>query len=246
MFISLQYSYCKNELGKELDYARLNEGLLNPEFLRGINDFLEFAKMHPECMDGIKIKCPCNRNKCQNRAFLEENTVRYHLMKHGFVPYYYQWVLHGELTMPDTNALGGQNATNKLCAEETPPNLFEQMVMDAGGLHSYDTYTEEPPNASAQKLLDMLRLANQKVWPGCENHSQLSVVARMLNIKAEHRLSERCFDDLCQLMKEMLPTDNVMPEDFYGTKKLVQGLGLPVEKIHCCLNGRMIYWGEDT
>ena len=118
--------------------------------------------------------------------------------------------------------------------------------MDAGGLRSYDTYTEEPLNASAQKLFNMLRLANQEVWPGCENHSQLSVVARMLNIKAEHRLSERCFDDLCQLMKEMLPTDNVMPDDFYGTKKLVQGLGLPVEKIHCCLNGCMIYWGEDT
>ena len=26
---------------------------------------------------------------------------------------------------------------------------------------------------------------------------------------------------------------------------MVQGLGLPVEKIHCCPNGYMIYWGED-
>ena len=26
----------------------------------------------------------------------------------------------------------------------------------------------------------------------------------------------------------------------------MQGLGLPVEKIHCCNNGCMIYWGEDS
>ena len=47
-------------------------------------------------------------------------------------------------------------------------------------------------------------------------------------------------------MSELLPPDNVMIDSFYSTKKLVQGLGLPVEKIHCCINGCMIYWGEDS
>ena len=37
-----------------------------------------------------------------------------------------------------------------------------------------------------------------------------------------------------------------MTDSFYSTKKLMQGLGLPVEKIHCCINGCMIYWGEDN
>ncbi|XP_058002287.1 uncharacterized protein LOC131179456 [Hevea brasiliensis] len=91
----------------------------------------------------------------------------------------------------------------------------------------------------------MLQVANQEVWPGCESHSD-SLVARMLNIKAEHHLSERCFDDICQLMKEVLPDENLMTENFYSTKKLVQALGLPVEKIHCCTNGCMLYWAEDS
>ena len=47
-------------------------------------------------------------------------------------------------------------------------------------------------------------------------------------------------------MSELLPSDNVMIDSFYSTKKLVQGLGLHVEKIHCCINGCMIYWGEDS
>ncbi|XP_021609914.2 uncharacterized protein LOC110613202 isoform X3 [Manihot esculenta] len=77
-------------------YARHKEGILNADFLRGLNKFFEFAKQHPECMEGDKLKCPCNHRKCQNRAFLDEETIRLHLMKHGFIPHYYQWYVHGE------------------------------------------------------------------------------------------------------------------------------------------------------
>ena len=37
-----------------------------------------------------------------------------------------------------------------------------------------------------------------------------------------------------------------MTDSIYSTKQLMQGLGLPIEKIHCCINGCMIYWGEDS
>ena len=115
------------------------------------------------------------------------------------------------------------------------------MVIDAAGPDFFSNDTEEPPNPSVQKLYDMLRAVEHEVWSACENHSQLSAVARMLNIKTEHHLSERCFDDICQFMKEILPIDNIMADNFYNTKKLVQALGLSVEKIHCYNNGCMIY-----
>lgn len=229
-------------------YARLKDGLLTSEFIEGIEQFITFAKQHPEWMDGDKLKCPCNHRKCQNRNYADENTIRLHLMKHGFVPYYYKWILHGE---PRTSNIDSQNI-NVMIAESvqevdnSTSNTYEQMVMDAAGPDFFQDVMEEPPNPSAQKLYDMLQAANQEVWPGCESHSQLSVVARMLNIKAEHHLSERCFDDICQLMKEVLPDENLMTENFYSTKKLVQALGLPVEKIHCCTNGCMLYWAEDS
>ena len=100
---------------------------------------------------------------------------------------------------------------------------------------------EEDPNPTAAKLFEMLKAADQEIWPGNRYHSKLSAVARLLNIKSEHHLSERANDDICQLMSELLPSENVMIDSFYSTKKLVQGLGLPVEKIHCCINGSMIY-----
>ena len=47
-------------------------------------------------------------------------------------------------------------------------------------------------------------------------------------------------------MKELLPTDNLMTDNFYSTKKLVRGLGLPVQKIDCYENNCMLYWGEES
>ena len=44
----------------------------------------------------------------------------------------------------------------------------------------------------------------------------------------------------------MLLDDNKMVDNFYKTKKLFQGLSLPVEKIDYCNNNCMIYLGDDS
>ena len=74
----------------------------------------------------------------------------------------------------------------------------------------------------------------------------MSAVVRLFHMKSEHHFSERCYDDFIQFLREVLPDDNKMIDNFYRTKKLVQGLGLPVEKIDCCNNNCMIYWGDDS
>ena len=75
---------------------------------------------------------------------------------------------------------------------------------------------------------------------------QLLLVARMLNMKEEHHMSQREFDDIAQLIKEVVPYENLVTENFYSAKRLVRGLGLSVKKIHCCNNGCMLFWGEDN
>lgn len=96
------------------------------------------------------------------------------------------------------------------------------------------------PNFNAQKLYDMLNVAKQELWLRCQNYSQLLVISRLLNLKVEHHFPARCFDQICELIKEMLLSDNVTTNNFYSTKELVQGLGLPVEKIYNLL-GEMIH-----
>ncbi|KAM3249472.1 hypothetical protein P3L10_011242 [Capsicum annuum] len=50
---------------------------------------------------------------------------------------------------------------------------------------------------------------------------------------------------MMQLLKEFLPEDNIVLDNYYQTKKIVRSLDLPVEKIDCCESGYMLYWGDD-
>ncbi|WMV58507.1 hypothetical protein MTR67_051892 [Solanum verrucosum] len=83
-------------------YKRLTKGLYDPEFLRGVQQFIEFAMSHPEGRDGERLRCPSNRKKCQNRNFENVHTVHGHLLKKGFVPGYHVWYLHGESEVAET------------------------------------------------------------------------------------------------------------------------------------------------
>ena len=87
---------------------------------------------------------------------------------------------------------------------------------------------------------------NKELWPSCQKNSQLSLVARMLNMKAKHHMFQREIDDIAQLIKEVIPYENIVTKNIYSPKRLVRGLGLLVEKIHCCNNGCMLFWGEDN
>ncbi|XP_050207500.1 uncharacterized protein LOC126656920 [Mercurialis annua] len=68
----------------------------------------------------------------------------------------------------------------------------------------------------------------------------------MLDIKCRHSGSVALVDDVTEFIQEVLPEDNKMPKNFAEIKKMVRGLGLPVEVIDCCFRNCMIYWGSDA
>ena len=45
-------------------------------------------------------KCLCNHRKCQNRIYLDEDTVKVHLGRNRFVADYYHWYHHGKTYVP--------------------------------------------------------------------------------------------------------------------------------------------------
>lgn len=215
-------------------YQRRREGPGLLEFANMLETFIEFASSHPEFLDGEKMKCPCA--KCKNRPYRDPFEVRMHICQRGFVPNYYVWTYHGEMS----------TAANLEYTYE--PNTYHTMVMDAAGPEfNYNEMdgVEEAPNPEAQRFYDMLTAADNELWPGCENHTQLSLVARLMALKSEHHISERCFDQFTSLLKEVVPNPNLVTSNFYSTKKLLRGMGLPVEKIDCCADNCMLYWKDD-
>ncbi|XP_073138901.1 uncharacterized protein [Henckelia pumila] len=186
-------------------YRRLENGFVTNEFFNGVEEFVNFAKMHPEIMCGQTMRCPCNHRKCRNRAYHDEDEVKLHLCRYGFVPDYYRWHHHGETYItPEVEHWVGSSSSTQV---ENVDNM-QNMVHN---IYNSINIEDEPqsPNQTAKSLYEMLRASETEIWDGNPNgHSQLSVVARLLNMKVEHHISERCYDDLCQLISELLPTEN--------------------------------------
>ena len=64
-------------------------------------------------------------------------------------------------------------------------------------------------------------------------------------MEAKHGVSDKGFDDLMMIIKDMLPQGNELPASTYEAKKVVCPLGLEVQKIQACPNDCIIYRGDD-
>ena len=225
-------------------YQRMVGGYINMDFVAGVDRFLKHCATHEAVdRDGDKFRCPCKR--CKNRRYLTRDDVYDHLITKGFVDLYTEWVCHGEEHYSRESRWDN--------APMVPPDgNYAQLVLDAAGPEFASRMSEMPedvdesPNAMDKRFFELLKHADRELWGGCEKATQLSAVARLLNIKADYNLSEKCYDAICQLLKDCMPGDNCMVPNFYETKKMIEGLGLPVERIDSCPKGCMLYRGVDA
>ncbi|XP_071681915.1 uncharacterized protein [Lolium perenne] len=77
------------------------------------------------------------------------------------------------------------------------------------------------------------------------SHSTMSAIARLLTIKSMNNQSESAYNDTLQLIHELLPSNSSLPTNFYRSKKLLEGLGMPYHKIHVCRNNCMLYYKDN-
>ena len=64
-------------------YKRLDGDYLSEDFVRKVDEFIKFVSEEEHFKKYEKLKCPCN--KCWNVPYLEEDTVKLHLYKNGFI-----------------------------------------------------------------------------------------------------------------------------------------------------------------
>ncbi|XP_050238240.2 uncharacterized protein LOC126687726 [Mercurialis annua] len=217
-------------------YTRHDRGFLPPDFFPNLEEFVNFAVQHPECMSGEEMKCPCSRTKCRNTNFRDVEVVKLHVLQSGFVPDYYVWIHHGEVNVPPV-VQQPANEYDYYNEGGGDLNYGQRMVIDAAGP---EVFEEETPNDEARKFFDMMSAAEEEIWPGNSKHSPLSASVEILDIKCRHQGSISLIDDTCRLLQELLPENNKMPKNFANIKKLVKGLGLPVEVIDCCFHNFIV------
>ncbi|XP_048501793.2 uncharacterized protein LOC130589373 [Beta vulgaris subsp. vulgaris] len=217
-------------------YNRLDGRRLRTEFVKGVDEFIEFCLQHPHLHDNDKIKCPCI--KCNNMRYLEVDTVKVHLYKKGFKPNYFDWLCHGERVAESSSS-----------SAQSKPYL--DMVVDAlGNTEEHDVLAlsnsvEEEPNGEAMKFFDLLKAAENPLYDGSKI-SVLEMASRITSLKCEYNLPHRCVDGFASLVNEAIPDNNHMEKTFYDTKKVLNGLELPHERIHACPRGCMLFWKGDA
>ncbi|KAL0327817.1 UNVERIFIED_CONTAM: hypothetical protein Sangu_1859700 [Sesamum angustifolium] len=244
------------------------------EFEDGVQEFVNWAKNQQAYMNEEKIRCSCRkcRNRvfkttdeimfgiCM-KGFMEGH---YNWTAHGEaqVKEYYDDPL---APISVETPVAPNVATYWGDVEKM--NWDQRMIYDAAGPHFFLAHPNPKPMGAYNSLptdgteagpssygYDVSRLsdrffyavcaADQLLYNGCDE-SQLSPVARLVNIKAENNMFERCYDQVSQWASDLLPRDHTLPSDYYHTKKLIRDLGMPVEKIHACKNGCMLYWKDD-
>uniref|UniRef100_A0A2C9VG05 Transposase-associated domain-containing protein n=1 Tax=Manihot esculenta TaxID=3983 RepID=A0A2C9VG05_MANES len=213
-------------------YERLDQnGFLNSEFEIGVETFLNFAYTQVQFICQDKIRCPCS--KCQNRKFQSRQDVTYHLCKSGFVGGYTKWIAHGESITHEINSKQLEEQSTDYLATTNNVNDYRSMVIEAmdinystAGVGSSEMGNQTmEPNLEVSKFYELLHGADVPLWEGCNNHTKLSV--------------------FMGTVKSMLPEGNLLPDNFYNTKKMMSTLGLGHTKIDVCVNNCILYFQEN-
>lgn len=119
---------------------------------------------------------------------------------------------------------------------------MDQMLADLGADHPPDI--EDEPTPYTQAFYRMVASADELVHEKT-THSSLSVVARLLAVKSRYNMSIKEYDDIIEIIHELLPPDSKLPNDFYQSRKLLEGLGMPYVKIDVCYNNCMLFYKDN-
>ena len=111
---------------------------------------------------------------------------------------------------------------------------MEDMICDIGQdsfqqVHMFDSLKDD---------------SKTSLYPAFESLTRLSAVIKLINIKPRNEWTNKSFNELLELLHEMLPKDNTLSTRHYGAKKILCLMGMKYQKIHACPKGCILYRKE--
>ena len=88
---------------------------------------------------------------------------------------------------------------------------MDDMLFDLVG---HPPAIDDTPTSSTQAFYRMVANADELVHDKT-THSSLSTVARLLAVKSMYNMSIDHYDDLFEIIHELLPPDSKLPKNFY-------------------------------
>ena len=115
--------------------------------------------------------------------------------------------------------------------DDVDDDRLEDMIHDVGA----ESFAE------AQGYGSMSSDAETPLYLGSTNFTRLSVVLRLMNLKEINGWTDKSFTELLQLLKDMLPEGNTLPNRNYEAKKILSPMGMEYKKIRACPNDCILY-----
>jgi hypothetical protein len=72
----------------------------------------------------------------------------------------------------------------------------------------------------------------------------LQGVTCLMTMKLKYNFSNQCYNDIVNLIIDLIPTKHNMPKDLYKSKKIIVSLGMNYKKIDMCEKNGMLFWKE--
>nr|XP_009774132.1 PREDICTED: uncharacterized protein LOC104224223 [Nicotiana sylvestris] len=157
-----------------------------PEYLNGVECFLNFAFSNPEV--GVRIQCPCI--KCNNVLRKSRDEVKTDLLRWGIDPTYDRWIYHGESDSSSDDEINFDTDSNFGNDDARTFEMLHDMYRGVpSNSREFDETTDsmyEEPNIEAKSFYRLLKDAEQKLYPDCEKFSKLSFVMRLFQAESDN------------------------------------------------------------
>ncbi|XP_013624019.1 PREDICTED: uncharacterized protein LOC106329988 [Brassica oleracea var. oleracea] len=214
-----------------VDKAWVHLSRVDPAYERGDSKFVwEVAA----ALGGIDmIVCPCI--DCRNIDCHCGSVVVDHLVTRGMDETYEKrsdWYLHGELSSGVADESRESQWNDEIIGLYRADECFDEALVGTVDFSEMAEGEDKKEDEVLAKLAD----AETPLYLTCANYSKLSAIVSLFRLKTHNGWSDKSFNDLLEMLPEMLPEENVLHTSLYEIKKFLKSFNMGYEKIHACVN----------
>jgi hypothetical protein len=189
---------------RQVMYDRFSDkGAHSVEWFEIAKNFLKLAFAGHRC----EMRSPCNR--CRNKRMLSEYEMPIHIAKHGLIPNYLVWHQHGEVQAPASAKSDGSYDEDRM----------DDMIADIG--MDYDIgFGDQHPSSEVQNFYRLLAASVEKVHDGTDM-TVLQAMTCLIGVKSKYNFSNQCYNDIMNLIIDLIPAKHNMSKDLYQPKKII-------------------------
>jgi hypothetical protein len=143
---------------------------------------------------------------------------------------YLVWRDHGEVEPPVVGTESDRNEDD---------DRMDEILADISREYEVGSGEQGQPS-EVQNFYRLLTAADEKVHDGTDV-TVLQAVTRLMAMKSKYNFSNQCYNNIVNLIIDLIPMKHNMSNDLYQSKKIVFSLGMNYEKIDVCEKNYILF-----